>query len=348
MLGLLASTDLEQRIINLSTNAVLFGSIILIVAVVAAALAKNKIPKLKLPFFIVIAGTMAAVTLTLVGSTIYLNVNSESGGPVHWHADYEIWACDTEVELRGPTGALSNKVGTSSYHEHDDKRIHLEGVVVDKEVDASLGKFMAGVGGYINDTRIEIPLDDEPHDWFTEASHDDGDEQNLSAAALLTSLVSTTPAGKVLNLKNGAGCGSELAKVQAFVYSFNKSNDTYSQTKLADPAKYIVSDEPVVPPGDCVIIEYAVPKDRTNKLCKQYGSRDSVRCTEFGVKKWSASLCNIREVDADSQENISNEETYYDETGTAETIDYSLCDDHHATSLPGYCSETTTEDGDHH
>ena len=73
---------------------------------------------------------MIALTLTLstgilIGSTIYLNTNSDSGGPVHWHADIEFWACGNEIELRDPTG-FSNKIGTGTLHEHDDHRIHLD------------------------------------------------------------------------------------------------------------------------------------------------------------------------------------------------------------------------------
>jgi hypothetical protein len=58
-----------------------------------------------------------------------------------------------------------------------------------------------------------------------------------------------------------------------------------------------MKDEPNVPPGDCIIIEYDVLKSRTDKLCKQYGVRDTKRCEAFGVpSNKKAKVCNIEEI----------------------------------------------------
>ena len=180
MINFLAAADLEHQIASTSLRVVLISSIILGVCTLLAVLI-NKAPKniqnkAKLPLFIIIAGTMVLSTLYMTGSTVYLNVKSESGGPVHWHSGIEFWACDSEINLRDPVGFLSNKVGSATYHEHNDKYIHLEGVVVKKSVDASLGKFMEVTGGYITNDSIGIPLSSETSAWPTTGDQLDGDD----------------------------------------------------------------------------------------------------------------------------------------------------------------------------
>lgn len=301
--------DLEQQITSLGIKTVMYASLILGVTTLLAILLKKK-KALKLPLFLVMALTLIGTTLLLFGSTIYLNIKSESGGPVHWHTDVEFWACGAELELRDPHGLLSNKIGTSTYHEHDDKRIHLEGVVVRKAEDASLEKFMRVSGGYLADDRIGVPLNKLPSDtaivdassyWLATDKNDklDGDQQRPENFLMATSnheWIQESKDGPVLALTNGNGCGGQAAEVQAFLYTYNEDDDTYSQRKLGSPMDYIMRDEPVVPPGDCLIIEYDQPKERTAKLCKQYGVRDSKRCVEFGVKAYDPGVCNIREV----------------------------------------------------
>lgn len=290
----IAQADLEQRITGLGLRTVLWASLIMVVLTIAASLLKkNKVAKL--PLFIMMATTLVGTTVLLFGSTIYLNVKSESGGPVHWHTDIEFWACGTELELRDPHGLLSNKIGTATYHEHNDKRIHLEGVVVRKNEDASLRKFMDVIGGYIGHDRIGIPLNDNSQQWFAVGNKVDGDKQSNDNTEQLKNSVHPSQKGPVLELVNGQRCGSEPAELQAFVYTFDKKTKTYTQRKADNPAEYVMRDESVVPPGDCVIVEFEPYKDRTDRLCRQYGVRDAKRCVEFGVKEYNPELCNIRD-----------------------------------------------------
>lgn len=171
-------------------------------------------------------------TLFLAGSTVYLNSISESKGPVHWHADFQIWKCGTEVELRDPKG-LSNKIGTNVLHEHNDKRIHLEGVVIEKN-DASLGKFFKVIGGSILSERLEVPVENG------------------------TTVLET------------GGCGNQPeSELQFFVYKTD-SEGYYTQEKLTNPASYIISPYGSVPRGDCVIVELDVYKEKTEKMCQSY------------------------------------------------------------------------------
>lgn len=305
MIEFLAAAGLENQISSLALRTVAVSAIALVVLTIIAVIvnkAPAKIQKyFKLPLFIGIAGIMAGSTLLLAGSTVYLNVKSESGGPVHWHAGIEFWACGSEVNLRDPNGFLSNKVGSATYHEHNDKYIHLEGVVVKKGYDASLEKFMEVTGGYITDTSIGIPLSDEEAAWPVTGDQLDGDKELGELWSITTNDrigQSADGNGPVLQLQNGDMCPDGTpGELQVFVYTFNKEDETYSQKKVEDPGSYIMRDESALgPPSDCVIVEFAPTKAATNKLCEQYGIKDSERCTDFGVSDYNPELCNLREV----------------------------------------------------
>lgn len=221
--------DLEHQITSTSMTVVVWASLILLGLIGIAALSGQRSNLL----FGLIVITVLSSTVYLIGSTIYLNNVASSKGPVHWHADTEMWACGTEVDLKNPTGALSNKIGTSTLHEHNDKRIHLEGVVVSPP-DASLSKFFRVIGGEITSRSLIIP----------------GDEGSKS-------------------YKNGQTCGTAPAEVQVFVYKTN-AEKYYTQEKITDPANYIISPQSQVPAGDCIIIEFDTAKTRTDKICRSY------------------------------------------------------------------------------
>lgn len=290
--------DLEHHIASLSRNIVIWAALLLIVLVVLSILLRDRKPALKPWLFGALSATLILPTLFLIVSTIYLNVKSDSGGPVHWHAGIEFWACGTELELRDPTGFLSNKIGTNTYHEHNDKYIHLEGVVVRKEIDASLGKFMRVTGGSLSSAGIDVPLNEDSSTWFVTGDARDGDPQgDLAVEALASDFVRHTDEGPVASLSSGKQCAGQQAELQTFVYTYDKEADTYSQRKITKPEDYVIRDESSLgPPSDCVIFEFDTPKERTDKLCEQYGLRDAKRCTDFGVKEWNSELCNIEEV----------------------------------------------------
>jgi hypothetical protein len=199
--------------------------------------------------------------------------------------------CGQEVELRNPTGFLSNKIGTSTYHEHDDKRIHLEGVVIEKEYDASLEKFMDVTDGDITKTTLVIPTEDSIFENDIDGDVPSGDQE------VVRSYLSRNDEGLAqISVQNGQTCGEgQPAEVQVFLLRYSENDDTYTQTKLEDPERYIMRDESVVPPGDCVIVEFDTFKNSTDRLCKQYGVRDAERCTEFGVTEFNPELCNIKQ-----------------------------------------------------
>lgn len=189
--------------------------------------------------FIVIALPVAVATLYLAATTIYLNMVSETGGPVHWHADYEIWACGQQYELVDPT-SFDNKIGSPVFHEHNDNRIHAEGVLF-KKSDARLGKFFTEVGGKLAKSELILPTENGLKTW-----------------------------------KNGEQCNGKPAKLQVFVYKIvnanpsQKSDFLYKQTKLEDFDDYILSGYANVPPGDCIIVEFNQEKSETDKICSTY------------------------------------------------------------------------------
>jgi len=293
--------DLETFIANLSVTVVVVGSILVVLLVViAASIAKSRKKKtqaLKLPLFVAIVVVVLGTTFTISGGTVYLNVKSATGGPVHWHADFEIWACGNEVELRDPTGFLSNKIGTATYHEHDDKRIHVEGVPTDLPYDYSLGKFFNVVGGGISRDTLVVPLNDNGKYFEDHHEETDGDGNPTPAPEQLDPFITTETEGKIVSFVNGETCGSDAAQVQVFDYKFDAATKTYKQTKIEDPANFMPAHEAQVPNGDCSIVEFSPVKDRTDKLCKQYGVRDADRCLDFGVQaKDRERVCDIREV----------------------------------------------------
>ncbi|MDA1196702.1 MAG: hypothetical protein O2779_01930 [Nanoarchaeota archaeon] len=105
--------------------------------------------------FGLIAIPVLIATLYLGGHTIYENTLSETGGPVHWHADYQVWMCGERLDLVNPEFP-SNKIGNPFFHEHNDNRIHIEGAVRDIP-DVNLGNFFSVVGGVLKQDYFFFP-----------------------------------------------------------------------------------------------------------------------------------------------------------------------------------------------
>lgn len=178
--------------------------------------------------------SLVALSLTtyLVYTTVHKNVTSVTGGPVHYHADFRVFACGEEVELVDPEG-LSNKVGTSLFHEHNDSRIHVEGAVGDLD-DITLAKFFEVTGGELTNQYLKILTND--------------------------------PEGMVKTYYDYQG---KQGFLQVFVY--RTEGESITQTKIDNPTQYVLSPYSQVPPGDCIIIEFDSVKEKTDKICDSYG-----------------------------------------------------------------------------
>ena len=119
-----------------STNPILIDPMLLIKFTVAWIIIitififfeQNLVAQHKKLFFWMIAAPVILSTLYLSFHTIFSNIISETGGPVHWHAHYQVWTCRERLKLSEPKG-LENKVGTSLMHVHNDDSIHIEGVL---------------------------------------------------------------------------------------------------------------------------------------------------------------------------------------------------------------------------
>ncbi len=101
--------------------------------------------------FIVIV--ISVLALYILFTTLYVNFVSYSKGLVHWHADFTIGICGAEIKLPSPESRLTNRVGTHEVHHHDDSRIHIEGVVMDRH-EATLGYFFDAIGITFNEEQI--------------------------------------------------------------------------------------------------------------------------------------------------------------------------------------------------
>lgn len=224
---------LEEIIRSNSLKVIFFASVIIIVAVILTILLKDRGEGIKRVLFSVIVVPTVLATLFIAGSTIYLNFQSISGGPVHWHAEYEIWECGKELDLTDPEG-FTNKIGSATLHEHNDNWIHLEGVVTD-ESEATLGKYFKVIGGNLSEDGFRIPTNDG-----------------------------------LVSRHNGDACSDgSPGTFQVFVYQIE--GKVFTQKKLEEPNKYILSPEGNIPSGDCIIFEFdPVVKDKTDKLCNQY------------------------------------------------------------------------------
>lgn len=226
-----AMASVLDQVTSLSLNSIYIAAFVVTALVVTALALKptNEVFKNFLFWPIVIVVSLATITMT--AATIYLNAVSYSKGPAHWHADFELWACGQEHELVDPRG-FSNKVGTSVLHEHNDKRIHLEGVVVSLS-DASLGNFFRTIGGELSNDTITLPTNEG-----------------------------------VFHRHNGDRCDTQPGEVQ--VFAFKTDHGKIIQEKLSDPANFVYLPHSKVPPGNCIIVEFDTPKKQTDKLCRSY------------------------------------------------------------------------------
>ena len=189
-------------------------------------------PLLSYALFFLIAVTILGVTGYVAGSTVYLNSVSVAKGPVHWHADFEVWDCGHKLDLISPKG-ISNKVGTPVVHSHGDGRIHIEGVIV-RQGDAGLGKFFSSVGGDLQNGMLRFPTD-----------------------------------SGMVELKDGDACNGGSGTLQVFVYK--TINGIMLQEKVLNYESYVISPHSQIPPGDCVIVEFdSKIKVKTEHVCETY------------------------------------------------------------------------------
>ncbi len=223
-------------------NVVGVTAVLLVILVAYSIKTKPRKEKIKRILFWSIVALAVGSNLYLAGMTLYTNSVSPTGGPVHWHTDYEVWNCGVQLDMIDPTG-IDNRVGTWEVHEHNDQRMHIEGTILDME-QATFHHFFEIVGGELDETGMTFP----------------------------------SVNGDVFMPRTGE-CNGEQAELQAYLYRVidpqNAKNWTYEQTKIAYPFDVIMAPYSNVPPGDCVIIEYGPVNESTDKRCASYDSAEN-------------------------------------------------------------------------
>ncbi len=190
----------------------------------------NKLKKSQKKFFFwLIVIPIVLSSLYLAGHTVYENITSVTKGPVHWHADYQIWACGERLELHEPGSSLSNKQGNELLHGHEDDRIHIEGTITNLN-EVALSKFFEANNGLLTNDQLKIYAEDGLKTYINGDLCPDGQQGYL----------------------------------KVYVNGKLKTN----------PKDYVISPYPIVPPGDCIIIEFsnfALPT--TDKICESYAAK---------------------------------------------------------------------------
>lgn len=157
LLALPAALAVEQSpIVQTGTAGLKIATAFLILVTILALSFKDQLSDSgKHIIFWTTATVVMAATLYFAATIVVQNVNSQTGGPVHWHADYQVHVCGERLDLRDPQG-MSNKVGTPIFHEHDDDRIHVEGTVQDIP-DVDLGSYFDVIGGKLANGTLVYP-----------------------------------------------------------------------------------------------------------------------------------------------------------------------------------------------
>jgi hypothetical protein len=232
---LLDGIALEESIRTTSIQLILLATLIITVVTLISLFHKRKGEKEKIVLFLTILVSSVSVTIFMSASTVYINMISETNGPIHWHADFEIWKCGQKLDIIDPTG-IENRVGTPVLHEHNDDRMHVEGTVIRKS-ELNLARFFEVIGGYVSNDAFSIQTNDG-----------------------------------VVGAKNGDLCDGKTGKLQAFVYKVTNPDELkrwrFVQEKVSDIPSHVLSPYSIIPPGDCIIIEFGEEKETTEHMCE--------------------------------------------------------------------------------
>jgi hypothetical protein len=227
---------LDQQIVDITVKLVVGASIWVALLTLISLTKKTLEERHKVELFWGITTPVILVTLFVAGSTIYLNIVSETNGPVHWHADFRILNCGEEIDLIDPEG-ISNRVGTPTFHEHDDLRVHVEGTVY-RLTDVSLGSFFETIGGQVSHGQMTLPTNQ--------------------------GMVKMTNGDKCLT----GELAGRSAKLNVFLY--RTEGDKVYQEKLIDWPSHVLAPYITVPPGDCVVFEFSPENKLTTKNTCQF------------------------------------------------------------------------------
>ena len=201
---------------------------ILILIYTLAKKSEKLSPRVKMFCFWLIALPVLFSSLYLIMHTLYDTTTSATRGPIHWHADYEVWVCGERLDLIDPKFP-KNKIGSPLLHEHNDNRIHIEGTV-DNIESVALGRYFAKIRGALTKDILSYP----------------------------------TKEG-IKTISNDQTCDGEKVGILK-IYVNGK--------RIANPESYEIYPATLVPPGDCIIIQFDESKSETTNMT----------CTSWQVK----------------------------------------------------------------
>ncbi len=148
-----------------SLYVILTSVLLIVLTVYMLFIGTKKTHKKKKLFFWMIVVPVVFSSLYLAGHTIYENSISETKGPVHWHADYEVWVCGNRLDLIDPKFP-ENKIGSPLFHEHNDDRMHVEGTIIDID-EVNLESYFKVIGGELHEGHLRYNAIDNKYDMET-------------------------------------------------------------------------------------------------------------------------------------------------------------------------------------
>lgn len=183
------------------------------------------------------------------GAFIHESQTSWSGGEVHYHADFEFFVnngndeivrlnlvdpqefCEETEHESSYMCSINDRTGSTEYHEHNDQRIHLEGVFKTKE-DASLAAFFETFNGELSNQRLVVPTTEGVKTYEETA------DMNLTIA-----------------VNRGVGGSRDWCLIGEDVAEENLCSTSYGW-KASSPAEYVVSPYQSGPNLDDIYIIY--------------------------------------------------------------------------------------------
>ena len=142
--------------------------------------------------YVSIVFVVTLVTTAIAATVIYDNLTYWSHGPVHWHADFTIVACGTQVTLPSSHSLLTTEVGNSHLHHHGDMRVHVEGAIRSPS-DVTLQAFFRAIGGDLEQDTITYPTETGTATWK------DGDRCPDGHAGRLTVFINDKESSSFVN-----------------------------------------------------------------------------------------------------------------------------------------------------
>ena len=104
-------------------------------------------------------GITAIILLLIIVGGYYFIIKPIKGfqpftsGPVHWHANFEVFLCGERQDFTTGYDFEKNRLGSHILHSHNDNVIHIEGQIPKRE-DIAIGNFFDLIGVPFSSTQI--------------------------------------------------------------------------------------------------------------------------------------------------------------------------------------------------